>query len=193
MVFRKRFWRRGRFYRFLLRGDIRCQRALGLTLVEMALAITVTTTLTLGVSVTMAEALRLQTESGRVALAVSLARVKMDQLLTSDELSIGGESGEFGEDGGPYRGYAWEWEVKEERIDLAEVGSTGEISGIVEDQLPTGVTNSEGQEKLGQSESTATGGLVDITRGMVKITYPRGEGQTGEYKVETFRETKKTE
>ena len=190
------WWRKDRLRRMYLRASLRLKKATGLTLVEMAMAIGVTATMTLSVTATIAEGLRLQMEAGRLTVAVALAQTKLAQLLSNPNLATDRQEGSFDEDAGMYSGYGYEVEVREEQIDLANIAQTGELKGVsTDDQMPTGVQNDAATtEKAGQGAATETGGLVDIVRIIVKITYPRGNknNDKGTYRVETFQAAKKT-
>ncbi|HNE24954.1 MAG TPA: type II secretion system protein, partial [Leptospiraceae bacterium] len=55
----------------------------GMTLVEMGLAIAVAASMMMIVMMTVGSALRMQTESDRLAVAVSLAQTKLSQLMSN--------------------------------------------------------------------------------------------------------------
>lgn len=169
----------------------RLKKREGITLVDMALAILVASIAMFSVVTVVADAQKMRVEADRIAVAVSAAQIKLAQLLSNPELSTTNERGTFGPESGIYSGYTWEVEIREEKIDLAKVAESGQLKGIeLDDKLPAGVQNKYEDEKLGQSESTQTGGLVDIVRIIVTITYPRGGGISGVYRVETFRGAK---
>jgi len=164
----------------------------GMTLIEMSLAIAIAATMTVMITSTVAEALALQLEADRLSIAVSLAQIKLAQLLSNPQLSTTTQRGNADDVGGIYRGYTYEIVVKEEKIDLAKVAETGELKPVnIKDQLPPGGPSQQGQSALAGSATTQTGGLVDIVRIIVKINYPKGGGAIGEYRVETFRDSKK--
>ena len=162
----------------------------GMTLVEMGLAIAVAASMMMIVMMTVGSALRMQTESDRLAVAVSLAQTKLSQLMSNPALTPTGDKpmeGSLGQEGGLYAGYGYEITIKEERIDLAKVAAAGELKGTsVTDQLPASTQNNvSGTVK--QVTGSETGGLVDIVRIIIKIKYPKGQGTFGEYRVETFK------
>ena len=167
----------------------------GLTLVDMALAVMVAAVMTISVTNTVATGMRMQKEADRLTVAVALAQLKMSQLLSNPFLKNDKKSGQFPKRAGIYAGYKWEWEVKEDEIDLAEVARTGELTGAapVDDKLPTGVQNLAEDKSLGSGGATTqTGGKINIVRIIVVINYPKGRGKMGVYRVETFRGQKKT-
>ncbi len=164
------------------------------TLVETALAMAIAAIMLVTVTATIADGERLLLEADRLSLALSVAQAKMTQLTSGIGLEVTNEAGRFDDRAGPYAGFAYTIEVREEQIDLAQVAETGTISSAppLEDQLPAGVQNQELQEKAGSSASSVTGGLVDVYRVSVEITYPRGiSGEKGTYNLVTYRENKK--
>ena len=159
----------------------------GMTLPEMAIAILVASIVLVAITVTVSHGVAVQQESDRLAVAVSLAQTKLSQLMSNPNLTAGKNSGQFGQEGGLYAGYAYDIEIKEERIDLAKVAQEGELKpAAVNDQLPPGSQNQAAQTTRNVTGS-ATGGLVDIVRIIVKIRYPKGGSSFGEYRVETFK------
>lgn len=165
----------------------------GFTLVEIAMAMAVAAIMLVSVSTFVADALDMQIEADRLSVAITLARTKMTQLTTGQDLEVTDEQGEFGDDAGIYRGYTYEISIREEQIDLAKVQQSGTISSSpVADELPPPVQNESDEEKeMGSSETTATGGLVDVYNVIVKIGYPRGGGSRGEYIVQTYQPNNK--
>lgn len=183
-------YRKRRFRKFRFKYSDRS----GFTLVEVALALAVTTVMLVTITVTIADAERMQMETDRLALAQTIAQAKMTQLTSGVGLEVTDEQGEFGDSAGIYSGYGYEIQVREEQIDLAKVAESGTLtsSPALDDQIPAGVQNQPPEESAGASSSSVTGGLIDVYRIRVKITYPRGTGgERGEYTVETFRENKK--
>lgn len=159
----------------------------GMTLPEMAIAILVASIVLVAITVTVSHGVAVQQESDRLSVAVSLAQTKLSQLMSNPNLTAGKNSGQFGQEGGLYAGYAYDIEIKEERIDLAKVAQEGELKpAAVNDQLPPGSQNQAAGATRNVTGS-ATGGLVDIVRIIVKIRYPKGGSSTGEYRVETFK------
>lgn len=159
----------------------------GMTLPEMAIAILVASIVLVAITVTISHGVAAQQESDRLAVAVSLAQTKLSQLMSNPNLTAGKNTGQFGQEGGLYAGYGYEIEIKEERIDLTKVASEGELKpAAVNDQLPPGSQNQESGTSRNVTGS-ATGGLVDIVRIIVKIRYPKGGAKFGEYRVETFK------
>lgn len=158
----------------------------GMTLIEMAIAIAVAASMLMIITMTVSTGLRMQTESDRLSVAVSLAQTKLSQLMSNPGLTAGKSTGQFGQEGGLYAGYAYEITIKEERIDLAKVAAEGEIKpAVVGDQIPAGTQN-QAATTVRNVTGSETGGLVDIVRIIVIIKYPKGRGQ-GEYRVETFK------
>lgn len=159
----------------------------GMTLPEMAIAILVASIVLVSITVTVSHGVATQQESDRLAVAVSLAQTKLSQLMSNPNLTAGKNNGQFGQEGGLYAGYAYEIEIKEERIDLTKVATEGELKPVAaKDQLPPGGQNQESTTSRNVTGS-ATGGLVDIVRIIVKIRYPKGGQSFGEYRVETFK------
>ena len=165
----------------------------GLTLVDVAMAMLVAAVLLSTVLVLVADAQGMRKEAERISLAVALAQAKLSQLLSNPELESMKKKGMFDKNSGIYSEYEWEIEVREETIDLAKVAESGELESVpLDDKLPEGIQNESGREKMGQGAATQTGGMVDIIRIIINITYPRGGSERGEYRVETFRGAKKT-
>ena len=164
----------------------------GLTLVDMSLAIGVAAVMMLSTITFVADAQGMRMEADRVAVAVALAQIQLSQLLSNPELTQMKRSGRFGQEHGIYKGYSWSVEVREEKLDLAKVAESGQLEGVpLDDKLPTSTQNSAATEKAGQSATTQTGGVVDIVRIIVKISYPRGGSSDGVYRVETIRGAQK--
>ena len=164
----------------------------GLTLVDMSLAIGVAAVMMLSTITFVADAQGMRTEADRVAVAVALSQIQLSQLLSNPELTQMKRSGKVGEQHGIYKGYGWSVEVREEKLDLAKVAESGQLEGVpLDDKLPASTQNAAEREKAGQSTSTQTGGVVDIVRIVVKISYPRGGASEGLYRVETIRGAQK--
>lgn len=164
----------------------------GLTLIDMSLAIGVAAVMMLSTITFVADAQALRTEADRVAVAVALAQIQLSQLLSNPELTRMKRNGKFDRNHGIYAGYAWEVEVREEKLDLAKVAESGKLDSVpIDDQLPPSTQNQIDREKAGQGASTQTGGVVDIVRIIVRINYPRGGAPDGLYRVETIRGQRK--
>lgn len=165
----------------------------GLTLFEMAIAIGLVSTVIVMILSSVSGSLQLQSEADRMSVAVALAQTKLSQLMSRPNLTTSHNKGNFGSNAGMYAGYEFEIDVREDRINLAEVAQSGKLQGTpVSDQLPAGVQNQGETQKAGQTVATQTGGEVDIVRIVVLIRFPRGQGLKGTYRVETFRRSQKT-
>ncbi len=171
----------------------RQSRRSGFTLVEMVLAIAFTAILMTTISISLAEAESKCVESERLIHAVSLAAAKMTQLRSGQELVETDTERKFDQNAGVYRGYGYHIIIRSEKIDLAKVQQTGKLEGMpaIQDRLPAGVQNQPLKEKAGSSEASATGGIVEVYRAIVSITYPRGmNGKPGQYEIQTYLEKK---
>lgn len=164
----------------------------GMGLAEMALAIAVASVFVLTTLQMVASGLRLRMEAERISLASTIGQAKMSQLMSRPVLDKTDEKGLIANEG-PYAGFEYEIHVKEEKIDLAQIAAEGKVSPIkLDDKMEPGVQNGKPPERAGQSQATATGGLVDINRVILTVTYPMGEGRKGKYRIETFKSVSKT-
>ena len=160
----------------------------GFTLIEMAIAVGVVAMMMASAATLVVKGLELQRESERLRVAVILSQSKLSQLLTRPDLSPASESGEIGKENGLYSGYKYKIVIANEKIDLAKISETGKVSfAPVDDKLPEDATNTSETEKMGQGAVSQTGGMVEVMKITVGITYPRGDGSNGEYTVMTFR------
>lgn len=174
--------------RFLRRVRVRG----GMGLAEMALAIAAASVFVLTTLQMVAAGLALRHEAERLSLASTIGQAKMAQLMSRPVLDKTDEKGLIATDG-PYAGFEYEIHVKEEKIDLAQVAAEGKVSPVrLDDRMDAGVQNGKPPEKAGQGQASATGGLVDINRIVLTVTYPLGEGRKGKYRIETFKSVSKT-
>ncbi len=172
--------------RKLLRLPLKMVR--GFTLLEMGLAVAIASAVLAYTAAIIAQGLRLQEEAGRLATAIMLAQTKISQLRNDPDLKPLDESGQFEEEG-LYQGYGWEIEVREEKFDLAKVyGDQEEDAGLaIDDLLPEEARNEGDEEQVSLSDRAATFGEIEVMRINVVITYPKGSGERGTYRVETFQ------
>ncbi|MCS7205511.1 MAG: hypothetical protein NZ853_07425 [Leptospiraceae bacterium] len=161
----------------------------GLSLIEIAFAIAVASTFSISVLNLVSSSYRMQKNSQNLELASTLARIKMNQILSQLTLEPTQKSGELNVE--LYQGFKYEILIKEEQVDLAKISETGKIEANVDDLLPTSVQNFKGKEKQGQN-ITETGGLIPIYRIIVRIHYPIGKNELGTYEVQTFKAAKGT-
>lgn len=179
---------RRRISKLFLRLKRKKKSRSGLTLVDMAIAIAVASIWMFSVLSVVAQAQELRFRADRIAVAASLAQTKFSQLLSNPYLEPLKDQGEFGDDAGIYRGFSWEVVVTQEKIDLAQAAEKGEISPVdVDDMLPAGIKNEGEEDKEKEGLETVTGAQVEILRIVVKIQYPLGMNNKGEYAVETIR------
>lgn len=161
------------------------KRKRGLTLLEVAIAITVAATLSLSLLGMISQALILQKKARNLELASSLARAKINQILSMPSLEPAKQSGEV-----PvslYRGFTYEIEISEEQIDIAKLITETDGSNVsVDDLLPASVQNFKGRERAGQN-TTETGGLLSVFRITIRIRYPVSKNRTETYEVQTFK------
>jgi len=162
--------------------------AKGFTLIEVSLALVVAAVMLATVTMTVADAMRMQQESARYAVAVSLAQAKISQLLARPDLDVASESGEFGRDSGMYSGYKFKLDITREKLDITKITEEGVLSSEapVEDLLPPDIQNSSDkkEEKIGAPE----GDKMEILKIVVTIRYPMKSSE-GIYTVSTFRST----
>ncbi|MBR30657.1 MAG: hypothetical protein CMN77_05050 [Spirochaetaceae bacterium] len=168
----------------------------GLTLVEMALATVVATTFSLYVTLFISGGIQAQVEAERMSIAASLAQTKMSQLLSAPTLEPTASEPQphkFGRDAGIYEGYEVTVIVRQDKINLQDTLSSGEVKSIpVDDKLPAGVQNQEQTiEKAGSSEASVTGGDVNVHRIVIDIKVPLGPNSFRMYRVETLRSADK--
>ncbi|MBU44433.1 MAG: hypothetical protein CMN76_14525 [Spirochaetaceae bacterium] len=176
--------------------NIRTKLRTGLTLVEMALATAIAAVFTLYVTQFMAGGLQAQLEADRMAIAASLAQTKMSQLLSAPALEPTGNNPQphqFARDAGIYAGYEVTVKVSQDKINLQDTISSGEVQGIpIDDKLPAGVQNQEASiEKMGSTETSKTGGDVNVFRIVIDIKIPLGPTSFRMYRVETMRSAEK--
>ncbi|MEQ8353426.1 MAG: hypothetical protein RH862_18270 [Leptospiraceae bacterium] len=165
----------------------------GLTLVEMAIATLVTAVFTMTITMQIASSIKAQVEADRLSIASSLAQTKMSQLLSTPSLEPTNNSHSFPANSGIYAGYEVKVTVNQDKINLQDTISSGEIKGVnIDDKLPAGVQNQEQTiEKAGSSEASVTGGDVNVYRIVIDIKIPLGQREFEMYRVETLRSADK--
>ncbi len=176
--------------------NLRVRNRTGLTLVEMALATVVATTFSLYVTLFISGGIQAQVEADRMSIAASLAQTKMSQLLSAPTLEPTANKPQphhFGRDSGVYAGYEVTVIVRQDKINLQNTLSSGELKSVpVDDKLPAGVQNQEQTiEKAGSSEASVTGGDVNVHRIVIDIKVPLGPNSFRMYRVETLRSADK--
>ncbi len=163
----------------------------GVSLFEVGLALGVAATLAVSTLGLVSSAYQMQGKAQKLELSANLASIKMTQILSMPELENTNQKGTL--DIALYKGFEYQILIKEEQIDLAQVAQSGSLNFNVpiDDQLPAGVQNYKGKEKMGQN-ITETGGLVPVYRIKIIITYPLdNKGNKGTYEVESFKAVKK--
>ncbi len=181
-----------RVRRRLRRLAARVRQRSGFTIVEMALAMAAVATFIVLITSFVGDGLRMQAEAGKLQAAMVLAQLRMAQLRADPALTDKKEEEEVST--GVYKGMKVRVEVSQDRIDLAQAQQTGDISlPAVDDQLPTSIQN-EGsrRESLGTSERSQTGGLIDVLRIKVVVSYPVGAGFR-DFTVQTLSPARRTE
>ena len=176
--------------------NLRVRNRTGLTLVEMALATVVATTFSLYVTLFISGGIQAQVEADRMSIAASLAQTKMSQLLSAPTLEPTAnkpQPHQFGRDSGVYAGYEVTVIARQDKINLQNTLSSGELKSVpVDDKLPAGVQNQEQTiEKAGSSEASVTGGDVNVHRIVIDIKVPLGPNSFRMYRVETLRSADK--
>lgn len=161
----------------------------GFSLIEVALALAIAASAMVWTYSLISNGLTMKRKSEHLANAVLLARIKMSQVDASTRLEQKTSSGEIP----GYKGYQFETIIKEEELDLLKAAKGEGTNGQVPDDL---LGNSSGQgmsdlmKKRGNTQGESqTGGIINVIRVTVKITYPDGYGKST-YIAETFRAAK---
>ncbi|MCB1172399.1 MAG: hypothetical protein KDK39_02485 [Leptospiraceae bacterium] len=160
----------------------------GYSLAEMALAVMAVSLYLGGIMWTIVGGVDLVVKADNRTIALALAQAKMSQLLNNPNLSP--SRGEYRtiNNSGIYNGFRWQVEIKQDKVNLAEVSEKGSMAPDIDDQLPASVQNpSTREESAGSSTSTVTGGDIEILRIIVSIKPPEATSQDWVYRVVSFQ------
>jgi general secretion pathway protein I len=156
----------------------------GFSLIEVAIALAIAASVMVWTYSMISQALLYQRKSISLTNAVFLAKIKMAQVDALPKLETTSSKGDIP----GYVGFRYELEIKEEEMDLLKMAEGGGDKKKPEDLLGKDNNSqfSDLLKKRGQSQTSKTGGLINVFRITLKIIYPSGN-EDEEYSVETFK------
>ncbi|TGK08780.1 type II secretion system protein [Leptospira fluminis] len=171
------------------RKSVRRGKRSGFTLIEITIALLIAAGWIAFVLRTVGDGIRLKRLATLQTEAVHLAKIKMAQIESASILQKDVSSGDIP----GYKGFRYTTIVNEEDLDLLKLAGKG--GKKPEDLLGGG--NSEMNkliaQRTGNSQGSATGGLIKVFHIYVTIEYPTGERNNQgdlkreKYTVETFK------
>ncbi|PJZ68527.1 prepilin-type cleavage/methylation domain-containing protein [Leptospira perolatii] len=157
-------------------------RRSGFTLIEMVIAMTIAITWIAYVLLIVGEGIRMRRLAAVQSQAVHLAKIKIAQIDSASVLQADKTSGDIP----GFKGFKFETLIKEEEINLLELSGN---KGKKPEDLLGGSDSAASkliQQRSGNNQGSATGGMINVFHIFVTIHYPTGTG-TSAYTVETFK------